>query len=148
MRRLKILEYAISSLWRRRYKNLSIIVVYTFTISVLASILLLTHSLRVEAFHILRDAPDVVVQRLAAGRHDLIPTSMIESMRGTPGRRGREGEILGVLLRRAHGRQLHPPRARRRHALESRSAGGIAPREPAGMRDRFRRLEGEAGGDR
>jgi len=85
IRRLKILEYAISSLWRRRYKNLSILVVYTFTISVLASILLLTHSLRVEASHILRDAPDVVVQRLSAGRHDLIPASLIESIQTIPG---------------------------------------------------------------
>ena len=85
IRRLKILEYAISSLWRRRYKNLSILVVYTFTISVLASILLLTHSLRVEASHILRDAPDVVVQRLSAGRHDLISASLIESLQTIPG---------------------------------------------------------------
>ena len=85
MRRLKILEYAISSLWRRRYKNLSIIVVFSFTIAVLASILLLTHSLRVEATHILQDAPDVVVQRLVAGRHDLIPTDLVESFREIPG---------------------------------------------------------------
>jgi len=85
MRRLKILEYAISSLWRRKYKNLSIIVVFAFTISVLASILLLTHSLRVEATHILQDAPDVVVQRLVAGRHDLIPTDLVESFEGIPG---------------------------------------------------------------
>lgn len=85
IRRLKILEYALSSLWRRRYKNLSILVVYTFTISVLASILMLTHSLRIEASHILRDAPDLVVQRLSAGRHDLIPVSLIESMQEIPG---------------------------------------------------------------
>jgi lipoprotein-releasing system permease protein len=85
MRRLKILEYAISSLWRRRAKNLSIVVVFTFTISVLASILVLTHSLRVEANHILQDAPDVVVQRLSGGRHDLIPVSLIDSIAEIPG---------------------------------------------------------------
>ncbi len=85
MRRLKILEYAISSLLRRKYKNLSIIAVYAFTISVLASILLLTHSLRVEATRILRDAPDVVVQRLLAGRHDLVDTGWAGPMREMPG---------------------------------------------------------------
>ena len=85
MRRLKILEHALSSLWRRRFKNLSIVAVYSFTIAVLASVLLLTHSLRVEAFAILGDAPDLIVQRVAAGRHDLIPTEYMESMSEIPG---------------------------------------------------------------
>jgi lipoprotein-releasing system permease protein len=81
VRRLKILDYAISSLWRRRFKNLSIIVVFTIMIAVLASILILTHSLRMEAKAILTDAPDVVVQRLIGGRHDLIPVSMVDEIR-------------------------------------------------------------------
>jgi ABC-type lipoprotein release transport system permease subunit len=85
MRRLKILDYAISSLWRRRFKNLSIITVFTIMIAVLASILVLTHSLRMEAKKILRDAPDIVVQRLSGGRHDLIPVSVIETIREIPG---------------------------------------------------------------
>ena len=85
MRRLKILDYAISSLWRRRFKNLSIIAVFTTMIAVLASILILTHSLRMEAKSILADAPDVVVQRLMGGRHDLIPVSMIAEIREIPG---------------------------------------------------------------
>ena len=85
MRRLKILDYAISSLWRRRFKNLSIIAVFTVMIAVLASILILTHSLRVEAKLILADAPDVVVQRLTGGRHDLIPASMADTIREIPG---------------------------------------------------------------
>jgi len=95
VRRLKILEYAISCLWRRKYKNLSIVAVYTFTISVLASILLLTHSLRMEATHILQDAPDVVVQRLSAGRHDLIDTQWAEPLRGIPGVRQVEPRYWG-----------------------------------------------------
>ena len=85
MRRLKILEYALSSLWRRRFKNLSIVAVYTFTIAVLASVLLLTHSLKVEAIAVLGDAPDLIVQRVSAGRHDLIPTEYMDSMREIPG---------------------------------------------------------------
>lgn len=85
MRRLKILEFALSSLWRRRAKSLSIIAVYAFTIAVLGSILLLTHSLRVEAGLILTGAPDLVVQRVLAGRHDLIPVEYAEALRGIPG---------------------------------------------------------------
>jgi ABC-type lipoprotein release transport system permease subunit len=85
MRRLKILEYALSSLGRRKGKNLSIIAVYAFTITVLASILLLSHALRVEASAILADAPDVVVQRVSAGRHDLISTDVIGPLQQIPG---------------------------------------------------------------
>jgi ABC-type lipoprotein release transport system permease subunit len=85
MRRFKILEYALSSLGRRKGKNLAIIAVYAFTISVLASILLLSHALRVEASAILADAPDVVVQRVSAGRHDLISTDVIDPVRQIPG---------------------------------------------------------------
>jgi len=85
LRRLKLLEFALSSLWRRRFKNLAIVVVYSFTIAVLASVLLMTDSLRGEAQQILRGAPDLVVQRVAAGRHDLIPIDYADEIRALPG---------------------------------------------------------------
>jgi ABC-type lipoprotein release transport system permease subunit len=85
MRRLKILDYAVSTLWRRRFKNLSIIAVFSLMIAALASILILTHSFRIEARTILEEAPDVVVQRLVGGRHDLIPVSVVDSIRDIPG---------------------------------------------------------------
>lgn len=85
MRRLLILDYALSSLWRRRYKNFSIIAVFTLTVAVLGSILLLTHSLKMEASEILAGAPDLVVQRMSAGRHDLIPVRYIEEIEKIPG---------------------------------------------------------------
>ena len=84
-RHLKILEFALSALWRRRFKNLAIVIVYGFTIAVLASILLMTDALRGEAEQILLGAPDLVVQRVAAGRHDLIPVDYAEEIRGLPG---------------------------------------------------------------
>jgi len=85
MRRLKILEYALSALWRRRGKSLAILAVYTLTIAVLASVLLLTHSLREETTLLLQDAPDIVVQRLMAGRHELIPEEAAAAVRKIPG---------------------------------------------------------------
>jgi hypothetical protein len=84
-RRLKILEFALSSMWRRRFKNLAIVVVYGFTIAVLASILLMTDALRGEAAQILLGAPDLIVQRVAAGRHDLIPVEYADEIRALPG---------------------------------------------------------------
>ncbi|OHB28570.1 MAG: hypothetical protein A2X84_03590 [Desulfuromonadaceae bacterium GWC2_58_13] len=85
MRHLKILEYALSSLWRRKYKNMAIILVYAFTIAVLASILFLTHALKTEASFLLAEAPELVVQRVSAGRHELIPLEYGDRIRKIPG---------------------------------------------------------------
>ncbi len=85
IRHLKILEYALSSLIRRKYKNLAIIMVYAFTISVLASILFLTYSLKTEAANILIEAPDLVVQSTMAGRHDLISEEYMTKIKEIPG---------------------------------------------------------------
>jgi len=84
-RHLKILEYALSALWRRKFKALSVVAVFAFTISILASVLLLTRSLRVEASKLLEATPDVVVQRIMAGRHDLIPVERGRDYARMPG---------------------------------------------------------------
>ncbi len=89
-RRRKILEFALASLLRRKYKNLSLIAVYAFTIAVLASILLLTYALRREAAAVLQGAPELIVQRMSAGRHDLIPAGYVERIAAIPG----VGEVL------------------------------------------------------
>jgi len=85
IRHLKIIEYSLSSLVRRKYKNLAIVLVYAFTISVLASILFLTYSLKTEAANILVEAPDLVVQRTMAGRHDLISEQYMAKIKDIPG---------------------------------------------------------------
>lgn len=82
---LKILEYALSSLLRRKFKNLAIVVVYTFTVSVLASVLFLTHALKYEVRLMLDDAPDLVVQKISGGRHDLIPADAARRISDIPG---------------------------------------------------------------
>lgn len=83
--KLKILEHALCSMARRKQKNFAIIAVYTLTVATLASILFLTQSLRNEAANVLLDAPDLVVQRLAAGRHDLIPNRYAAEIAKLPG---------------------------------------------------------------
>lgn len=84
-RLLKILEYSLCSLARRKFKNFSIIIIYSFTIAALASILLLTHSLKEIAINVLVDGPDIVVQRLAGGRHDPIPVHYAQDIAKLPG---------------------------------------------------------------
>jgi ABC-type lipoprotein release transport system permease subunit len=69
-----ILDFAISSLLRRKSKNFSLWVVYTLIVFVIASLIFFVQAMRREAGLLLKDAPDMVVQRMIAGRHDLIPT--------------------------------------------------------------------------
>ncbi len=76
-----ILDFTLSSLGRRKGKNIALVVVYTFVIFLLASVLFFTHSLKKEASLILQDAPEMTVQRLLAGRQDLIPTHYIDTIR-------------------------------------------------------------------
>ncbi|MEN8263728.1 MAG: ABC transporter permease [Nitrospirota bacterium] len=74
----KILEYTLSSLLRRKYKNLTVIAVFSFVIAILSSILFLTHSFKMEAFNVLIDAPELIVQKVSGGRHDLISTDYLK----------------------------------------------------------------------
>ena len=68
-RHLKILQFALIGLARRKGKNLAILLVYTLTVALLASVLLLSHALQREAQALLEAAPELVVQHTLAGRH-------------------------------------------------------------------------------
>ena len=55
--------------------------VYSAVVFLLASVVLLTDSLKKEASIILQDSPEMIVQRVPGGRHDLIPLSYAENIR-------------------------------------------------------------------
>lgn len=74
-RHLNILDFTLASLLRRRAKNLSLLAMYLLVIFMLASLQFFVTALKREAALILTDAPDMVVQRLTAGRQDLVPDS-------------------------------------------------------------------------
>ena len=76
-----IIDFMLSCLWRRKGKNLSLVVVYTFVIFLLASVMFFAHAIKKEAGLILRDAPEIMVQRLVAGRQTFIPESYIDAIR-------------------------------------------------------------------
>jgi lipoprotein-releasing system permease protein len=84
-RHRNILEFTLSSLLRRKGKNAALILVYTLVVFLLASILFFAHSLREEASLILKDAPEMIVQRFIAGRHELIPVSYLEKIKNIRG---------------------------------------------------------------
>jgi len=84
-RHSNILDFSLSSLLRRKTKNLSLLVVYTLIVFVIASLIFFVQALKREAAQILKEAPDMVVQRMIAGRHDLIPArygEQISAIRG------------------------------------------------------------------
>lgn len=84
-RHRKILEYALSSLIRKKFKNLAILAVFSFLIMLIASILLFTHAFKTEAVNTLSGAPELIVQRVVGGRHALIPLRYGEEIRSIPG---------------------------------------------------------------
>jgi ABC-type lipoprotein release transport system permease subunit len=53
------------------------------------------HSIRTEAAAVLADAPELVVQRLVAGRHEMIPLSYIEKIRSIRGVKAVRGRLWG-----------------------------------------------------
>jgi ABC-type lipoprotein release transport system permease subunit len=79
-RHRNIIDFALSSLSRRKGKNLSLLLVYTLIVFMIASIIFFVQALKREAQLTLREAPDMVVQRLMAGRQDLVPVSMAEEI--------------------------------------------------------------------
>lgn len=94
------LDYALSSLLRRKWKNFSLIFVYGLIIFMIASVLFFSGAIRNEAEYILEDAPAMIVQRVLAGRHDLIPEQYISKIK----------EIRGVyrVTSRLWGYYYHP----------------------------------------
>lgn len=76
-----ILEFTLSSLLRRKGKNISLLVVYTLVVFVLGSAMFFTQAMKREASLILKDAPEMVVQRLLQGRYDPIPIDYLEEIR-------------------------------------------------------------------
>jgi ABC-type lipoprotein release transport system permease subunit len=74
-RHLNILEFTLASLLRRRAKNLALLAMYLLVIFMLASLLFFVTALKREAAIILNDSPDMIVQRLMAGRQDLVPVT-------------------------------------------------------------------------
>ena len=89
------LDFAVASMRRRRARNFGLLLVYGGMVFLLASVLFYTGALKQEARLLLAEAPEIVVQRMVAGRQDLIPESHAETLRGIRGVRRVEGRLWG-----------------------------------------------------
>jgi ABC-type lipoprotein release transport system permease subunit len=90
-----LIDFTLASLARRRTKNLGLLLVYTLLVFVLASVALYTHALRQEAAQVLKQSPEIILQRMMAGRHDLIPPGYIEKIGRIRGVQTIEGRLWG-----------------------------------------------------
>ena len=76
-----ILEFTLSSLLRRKGKNFSLLAVYTLVVFALASAMFFTEAMKREASLILKDTPEIIVQRISQGRYDPIPVKYLDKIR-------------------------------------------------------------------
>ena len=84
-RHRNILDFTLASLLRRKRKNAALVSVYTLIVFLLASVLLFTYALREEASILLQQAPEMIVQKLVAGRQEPIPVAYIEQIKAVRG---------------------------------------------------------------
>ena len=94
-RQKKILDFTLSSLLRRKGKNGALLSVYILIVFILASVMFLTYALKREASLILKDAPEMIVQRMIAGRTDPIPIRYMDKVKDIRGVRAVKGRLWG-----------------------------------------------------
>ncbi len=80
-----ILDFTLSSLLRRKAKNISLFLTYTLVVFLLGSAMFFTQAMKREASLILKDAPEMVVQRLLMGRYDPVPVDYLNKIKDIRG---------------------------------------------------------------
>ena len=90
-----IIDFTLSSLWRRKGKNLALVLVYTLVVFSLGSVMFFTQALKNEAAIILRGTPEIIVQRMMAGRHDLIPVAYAQKISAIRGVKAVKDRLWG-----------------------------------------------------
>lgn len=96
-----ILDFTLAALARRKARSLSLLAVYGVVVFALGSVQFFTQAVRQQAAQVLTGAPDLVVQRLSAGRHDLAPAAWVAAVSGVRGVAGARGRLWGYYY--------HPP---------------------------------------
>src|SRR5210317_1620058 len=80
-KQLNILDFSLSSLWRRKLKNLSIMLVFALVIFLLGSFQMLTGALTNSADAVLENTPEITIQKMSAGRQEAIPLAYKDKLR-------------------------------------------------------------------
>jgi len=91
------LDFTVSSLLRRKWRTLGLILVYSCIVALLGSALLFGTALRREAAAQLSTGPDIVVQAMTMGRHDMVRATDLDAFKGLRGVRRAEARLWGYL---------------------------------------------------
>lgn len=75
-----LLEYAINSLLRQKFKNIFILIVLICLTAILASIFFISSSIKYELNSTLKTLPSITVQKLKAGRHYDINANAVDEI--------------------------------------------------------------------
>jgi len=102
-KQLNILDYALSSLVRRKLKNCGIFLVFAAVIFLLASFQLVTGALTQSADNILTSVPDITVQQMEAGRQVPISIQSLKKLDKLFGIRKKSGRIWGYYFDEKNG---------------------------------------------
>jgi len=94
-RQINLLDYALSALWRRKMKNLGLMLVFAGVIFLVGSFQFLTSSLTNTAGLLLKEAPEIVVQKMSAGRQEALPVAYGERLSALFGIRAVSPRIWG-----------------------------------------------------
>jgi len=128
-----IIDFTISSLLRRKVKNIGLLTLYTLIVFILASTMFFTYSIKKEAKFILQGSPEIVVQKIVAGRHDLFPVEYIDEIKAIRGVAEVEPRLWGYYydsLVQANYTVLVPSRAVDHSASKARATVVIDPNDP------------------
>jgi ABC-type lipoprotein release transport system permease subunit len=90
-----LIDFTISALLRRKVKNIGLLTLYTLIVFILASTMFFTYSIKKEAALILKGSPEIIVQKIVAGRHDLFPVNYLNEIKTIRGVAHVESRLWG-----------------------------------------------------
>jgi cell division protein FtsX len=94
-RQTSFIDFTLSSMLRRKGKNLALLLVYATIIFLLSSVMFFSLSIRNDALSVLAGAPEIVVQKMMAGRHEIMPTAAAEDIKRIRGVRTVKPRLWG-----------------------------------------------------
>ncbi len=105
-RHARIARYMLGSLRRRWRKNLAVVGMYGLVIFLLASVVFVTQSLTHDSAATLSSSPEILVQRLSAGRHGLTPMAEAPALAAITGVQAARARLWAYHIDAATGETL------------------------------------------
>ncbi|MFP5258835.1 MAG: ABC transporter permease [Acidobacteriota bacterium] len=102
-RQRAFLDYTLSSLVRRKAKNGALVLAYALVVFLMASVMFFSRALRTEGRIVLAESPELIVQRLLAGRYDTISAQYADTIGKIRGVGQVEPRLWGYYFNRAIG---------------------------------------------